>query len=160
MDYACIAAELGIVLPAFHCAFPPFTERGVWYPPHVHYAISFVLLLLFCTVIWSYIHSHYGCSISLGYVYTTLLLIGKQQMCPLGPSPVHSLLSLHVLSTPIKSPHTHAPVVIPTQYQFLTEIFSTTRVAHLLLHRRWNCVIDLLPGTTPPQAHVYQLSLN
>jgi hypothetical protein len=47
---------------------------------------------------------------------------------------------------------------IPAEYQDLLEVFSKSQATSLLLHRLYDCGIDLLPSTTLPREHLYSLS--
>uniref|UniRef100_A0A3B3DGY8 Gypsy retrotransposon integrase-like protein 1 n=1 Tax=Oryzias melastigma TaxID=30732 RepID=A0A3B3DGY8_ORYME len=47
---------------------------------------------------------------------------------------------------------------VPVVYHDLKEVFSKTRATSLPPHRPYDCVIDLLPGTTPPRGRLYSLS--
>lgn len=50
-------------------------------------------------------------------------------------------------TTTIESPEAHRTLQIPPPYQDLTEVYSSSRAAHLPPHWSWDCAIDLLPGT-------------
>lgn len=47
---------------------------------------------------------------------------------------------------------------VPEEYHDLREVFSRSRATSLPPHRRYDCSIDLLPGTTPPRGRLYSLS--
>jgi hypothetical protein len=47
---------------------------------------------------------------------------------------------------------------IPAEYQDLREVFSKSRATSLLPHCPYDCGIDLLPSTMPPQGRLYSLS--
>ena len=47
---------------------------------------------------------------------------------------------------------------MPEEYLDLKEVFSKSQAASLPLHRPYDCVIDLLPGTSPPKGKLYSLS--
>lgn len=44
-----------------------------------------------------------------------------------------------------------------SELMVLCEVFSKNRAASLPLHRPYDCVIDLLPGTCPPQGRLHSL---
>ncbi|XDV30709.1 hypothetical protein PO909_033561 [Leuciscus waleckii] len=58
-------------------------------------------------------------------------------------------------TTSIESPDIKQTTKIPTCYNDLIEVFSKTKPMQLLLHRQWDCAIDLLPNAMPPKSKVY-----
>ena len=48
--------------------------------------------------------------------------------------------------------------VLPHDYIDLKAVFSKSRAVSLPPHRPYDCAIDLLPGTTPPQGRLFSLS--
>ncbi|KAK3513184.1 hypothetical protein QTP70_009766 [Hemibagrus guttatus] len=48
---------------------------------------------------------------------------------------------------------------IPHAYADFKEVFSEERAAHLPSHQVWDCAIDLLPNTSPPEGRIYPLLL-
>lgn len=62
-------------------------------------------------------------------------------------------------STTVESPDFPVTTVIPEIYWDYMEVFSKTKASDLPPHRPYDCVIDLLPGTTPPCNHIYPLLL-
>ncbi|KAL0185442.1 hypothetical protein M9458_021139, partial [Cirrhinus mrigala] len=69
----------------------------------------------------------------------------------LGPAP--SVVPLSLLQTKAAD-----LVRVPEEYLDLGAVFSKTRASSLPPHRRYNCAIDLLPGTSPPRGRLYSLS--
>ncbi len=51
------------------------------------------------------------------------------------------------------------PDNIPNEYADLAEVFSKEKATKLPPHHPWDCVIDLLPNTSPPKGRVYPLSI-
>uniref|UniRef100_A0A8C6LB05 Ty3 transposon capsid-like protein domain-containing protein n=1 Tax=Nothobranchius furzeri TaxID=105023 RepID=A0A8C6LB05_NOTFU len=47
---------------------------------------------------------------------------------------------------------------VPKEYHDLHQVFSKDRAASLPPHRPYDCSIDLLPGSTLPSSHLYNLS--
>ena len=47
---------------------------------------------------------------------------------------------------------------VPPQYHNLGEVFSKSRATSLLSHRSYDCVIDLIAGTSPPRGCLLSLS--
>ncbi len=43
-------------------------------------------------------------------------------------------------------------------YHDLRAVFSKSQASSLPPHRPYDCMIDLLPGTSPPKGHLYSLS--
>lgn len=75
-------------------------------------------------------------------------------------SQVHCLKfpSIKLTSISIEIPETSVEVDIPAQYLEYAEVFSKAKAPSLPPHRPYECVIDLLPGSTPPRGHIYPLS--
>lgn len=64
---------------------------------------------------------------------------------------------------PLSSPEDHSGgfpdlTGVPLEYIDLKTVFSKARATTLPPHRRYDCPIDLLPGTTPPRGRLYSLS--
>ncbi len=47
---------------------------------------------------------------------------------------------------------------VPEAYHDLRAVFSKSRASSLPPHRPHDCVIELLPGTSPPKGCLYSLS--
>ncbi len=47
---------------------------------------------------------------------------------------------------------------VPEAYHDLRAVFSKSRASSLPPHRPHDCVIELLPGTSPPKGRLYSLS--
>lgn len=47
---------------------------------------------------------------------------------------------------------------VPVEYHNLGEVFSKERALSLPSHQPYNCAINLVPGSTLPSSHLYNLS--
>ncbi|KAI7799367.1 hypothetical protein IRJ41_001167, partial [Triplophysa rosa] len=47
---------------------------------------------------------------------------------------------------------------VPEEYHDLRSVFNKSRATSLPPHHPYDCVIDLLPGTSPPKGRLYSLS--
>lgn len=71
-----------------------------------------------------------------------------------------NVLVPHTIITSNKAENLNPQVitVIPEVYRDCTEEFSEIKAISLPPLRRYECAIDLLPGTKPPHNHIYSLS--
>lgn len=70
-----------------------------------------------------------------------------------------SVSNLSIGSTTIESPATDTESEIPIYYRVFQDVFNKQLATNLPPHRPWDCVIDLLPGATPPCGKIYPLSI-
>ena len=69
---------------------------------------------------------------------------------------LHSASCLATPSLPLK---TKALDLGPAVYHDLGEVFNKSHTMSLPPHQAYDCVFDLLPGTSPPRGHLYSLSV-
>lgn len=60
--------------------------------------------------------------------------------------------------TSVESTKSSDQIHIPEEYKMFQDLFSTTKASGLQPHRPYDCNVDLLPGTMPPQGHICPLS--
>lgn len=69
-------------------------------------------------------------------------------------------LSSHIIGT-LSIPESEIPALdkVPECYHDLRKVFSKSWATSLLPHRPYDCTIDLLPGTWPPEGQLYSILL-
>ncbi|KAK3572758.1 hypothetical protein QTP86_007043 [Hemibagrus guttatus] len=64
---------------------------------------------------------------------------------------LHEPVSRPCLTSVVEDSGSLASGHVPCIYEDFQEVFSRERAGRLLVHRAWDCAIDLLPNTSPPQ---------
>ncbi len=67
------------------------------------------------------------------------------------PRPLQKSPAVQITSTRIESPEPSMTPYVPSDYVAFQDVFSKQAAPQLPPYRPWDCAIDLLPGSKPPQ---------